>query len=241
MLKPYCSIPCHPIRAANSDKSEMVSQLLYGETFDIIQEVGNWAKIHAFDDYIGWIDSRVVSKKSVDERQKCYVNKLWVELVSDRQEMTVSYGAELNADSDEFDIHSFCFSEKKTVEQIINDVKMFKNTPYLWGGRSSFGLDCSGLIQIVAKVNGYSLPRDASKQAFCGSTVEFQNRKVGDLAFFESDTGKISHVGILNNRDEIWHASAWVRLDAFDEKGIFDSEKKQYSHNLFQIRSVFEE
>lgn len=241
-MKGHCKITCTPIRSEKSDRSEMISQLLYGEIIEIIESQQDWSKIKCADDYVGWIDSRVIeihAKRSSKTQSKCFVNKILSEVTTPHGNLTVTYGAELNADEDEFSIHDFCFGEIKKIEVILADAQLFINTPYLWGGKSSFGLDCSGLIQTVAKVNGYMMPRDAHQQASIGKTIEFAKRQPGDLVYFKNHLGKIVHVGILSSMDKIIHASGWVREDGFNKAGIFDSAQNKISHNFSHIMRIF--
>lgn len=240
MKKNFCCIPCTPVRFEKTDCSEMVSQVLFGESFEIIEKANNWVKISMEDGYIGWIDNRVIEQREVEQDQICFVNKLWTEVSKEGNKIIVPYGSELQADKDEFSIHDFCFNKKNSIEKIISDAEIFLNTPYLWGGRSSFGIDCSGLIQIVAKTNGYKLPRDASDQAKIGLPVSYENRRLGDVVFFKNDLSKIIHVGVLTQKNEIIHSSAWVRKDKFDEKGIFDGFQSKYSHVFSHIMRIFE-
>lgn len=242
-MKGHCIITCTPIRSEMSDRAEMISQLLYGEVFEIIESHQNWTKIKCADDYVGWIDSRVIenqAKKSSKTQSKCFVNKILSEITTPHGNLTTTYGAELNADEDEFSIHDFCFSEIKKIEVILADAQLFINTPYLWGGKSSYGVDCSGLIQTLAKVNGYLMPRDAYQQASIGKTIDFAKRQAGDLAYFKNNSGSIVHVGILSSKDKIIHASGWVREDPIDKTGIFDESRKIHSHHLAEIKRVFQ-
>ena len=241
-MKGHCIITCTPIRSEMSDRSEMISQLLYGEIFEIIESHQNWTKIKCEDDYVGWIDSRVIeiqSKKSKKAQNKCFVNKIFSEITTPHGNIIATYGAELNADEDEFSIHDFCFSETKDTSYLIADAQAFINTPYLWGGKSSYGLDCSGLIQTVAKVNGYMMPRDAYQQASIGQNIDFVRRQAGDLAYFKNNSGKIVHVGILSSEDKIIHASGWVREDEFNKTGIFDAKENKSSHNFSHLMRIF--
>jgi cell wall-associated NlpC family hydrolase len=128
--------------------------------------------------------------------------------------------------------------EKKNKKNIATTAINFLNSPYLWGGKTVFGIDCSGFTQIVFKLNGIKLPRDAYQQAELGEALNFvEEAQVGDLAFFDNEEGKITHVGIILGPDIIIHASGKVRIDKFDHHGIFHSENKSYSHNLRVVKS----
>jgi cell wall-associated NlpC family hydrolase len=116
----------------------------------------------------------------------------------------------------------------------------FLNTAYLWGGRSVFGIDCSGFSQVVYKFLNVCLPRDAWQQAEHGDIVKSLHEAVcGDLAFFDNEEGKITHVGIVLNPHEIIHSSGKVRLDKLDKEGIVNLENKQRTHKLKVIKRYF--
>jgi cell wall-associated NlpC family hydrolase len=118
--------------------------------------------------------------------------------------------------------------------------KTFINTPYLWGGRTHFGIDCSGFVQVLFKLKGIQLKRDASQQAGEGNTVNaISDAIIGDLAFFENGKGKITHVGMLLNREHIIHASGKVKIDLIDQKGIYSEEQGRYTHKLASIKRFF--
>ena len=111
--------------------------------------------------------------------------------------------------------------------------------PYLWGGKSTFGIDCSGLTQQVYKLGGYELPRDAYQQAELGEVLSFvEEAEPGDLAFFDNADGKIIHVGIILGDYKIIHAHGKVRIDPFDSNGIFNTDSQKYSHKLRFIKKV---
>lgn len=240
MKKTCCSIACTPIRLEPSDRSEMVSQLLFGEMFEIIEVSNAWTKIRTeHDGYEGWADTRVISEREISAENMGFTHQLWSSVTIGDRSLILPYGSVLNAEEDEFLIHDFCFGEISEVGKIIEDLEKFLHTPYLWGGRSSFGIDCSGLVQITARVNGYHLPRDAYQQAAVGDFVDYGKHKAGDLAFFHNQEDKIIHVGVLTAEDEIIHASGWVRKDRFDERGIFDEKSGNYSHKFALIRRVY--
>ncbi|MGZ4064345.1 MAG: C40 family peptidase, partial [Bacteroidia bacterium] len=130
-------------------------------------------------------------------------------------------------------------SIRRSAKEITQTAFVFINAPYLWGGRSIFGIDCSGFTQIVYRLNGFKLPRDAYQQAELGHPLSFvEEAQAGDLAFFDNEEGKIVHVGIILDNQEIIHASGQVRVDKFDHYGIFHSENKKYSHMLRVIKRV---
>ena len=126
---------------------------------------------------------------------------------------------------------------KGDIENFVTTAKSFLNVPYLWGGRTHFGIDCSGFTQAVFKLHGINLKRDASMQAEEGSAIEnVQKATLGDLAFFENESGKVTHVGIMLNNWQIIHASGKVKIDSIDEKGIYSEELKRYTHKLHSIK-----
>ncbi len=116
---------------------------------------------------------------------------------------------------------------------------LYLNAPYLWGGKTPFGLDCSGFTQMVYKLNGYTLLRDAAQQATQGEALSFvEESEVGDLAFFDDSEGKIDHVGILMQNNHIIHVHGKVRIDRIDHTGIFNTEMKRYTHQLRVIKKI---
>jgi cell wall-associated NlpC family hydrolase len=124
-------------------------------------------------------------------------------------------------------------------DNIIRTAMEYLNTPYLWGGRSPFGIDCSGFTQIVFRICGIPLKRDAVLQAQHGEMISFINEALpGDLAFFENSVGNITHTGILTGSGKIIHASGRVRIDSVDHHGIYDSETDRYTHTLRVIKRI---
>lgn len=237
----------------------MVTQLLFGEHFAILEtHTDGWSRIrNAADQYEGWVNNRqfrLISKKTFDMlgRNATVLAGDLQEALSIKKEKTtfpVLMGSVLpGCERGKFIIEGTeYFYHGETVKagvkpdrkKIVHTAMLFLHAPYLWGGKSEFGIDCSGFTQVVFRVNGIRLPRDAYQQADMGETLNFvEEAQPGDLAFFDNAAGKITHVGILTDSRHIIHASGMVRLDPFDLHGIYNAEKKSYSHNLRLIKRV---
>tara|TARA_R110000868_G_scaffold358814_3_gene620538 strand:+ start:3892 stop:4641 length:750 start_codon:yes stop_codon:yes gene_type:complete len=243
-----CNLSIVPLRFESSDKSELVSQLLYGDFFKIIEQRKSWSKIRlAFDSYEGWIDNKQYQGISEIDYKKLIksVPKLAVDLVEFIQDKNdelhpILLGSSLNGLSilnhshDGHIIHG-----KKPKRNLIKTAFLYLNSPYLWGGKSPFGIDCSGFTQMVYKLNGYSLFRDASQQATQGDVLSFiEESEPGDLAFFDNNEGAIVHVGIIMKDNYIIHAHGKVRIDRLDHSGIYNVDTKLHTHKLRVIKKI---
>jgi hypothetical protein len=247
MLFAVCTVPVSPMRATPSHKSEMLSQLIFGETCTII-ELGSdqWLKIKcSYDGYEGWCQESQLTEISTEQYQ-LPVDKLSQEWASRIEysggPMMIPFGSPLIAYNKQINYTGECW---KTTDAVITNASIqkiafqFLNTAYLWGGRSVFGVDCSGFTQTVFRFFGISLLRDAWQQATQGDTVEsLQQTRYGDLAFFDNPEGRITHVGILLQPGEIIHASGKVRIDKIDSGGIIKAGKG-YTHKLRSIKRLF--
>lgn len=243
-----CNLSIVPLRAEPSDPSEMVTQVLYGEHFKVLEKRKKWSKIRlAFDKYEGWIDNKQYLEiteeqyTNFDEQDICLSGDL-VEFVNCNQNqlMPIPLGASLGAlDFFQHTFEGYTITNKSEKEHLIETALMFLNTPYLWGGKTSFGIDCSGFTQMVYKLNGYQLLRDASQQATQGEALSFiEESEPGDLAFFDNEEGNIIHVGIMMKDNYIIHAHGKVRVDRIDHTGIYNAERRTHTHNLRVIKRI---
>lgn len=244
-----CPLSIVPVRAEANDRAELVTQLLYGDVFEVISTEKNWMHIRiAFDLYEGWIDIKQSFAIDKDDfhllkRKAFYCSQDLIEFVgtTNNQLIPISMGSNLAALQilqHQFEGNSVNYTsfQKNKIAEI---ALLYLNTPYLWGGKTPFGIDCSGFTQMVYRICGFALQRDASQQARQGEALSFIEESVpGDLAFFDNEEGNIIHVGIVLNDNYIIHAHGKVRIDRLDHTGIFNVDSKTYSHNLRVIKSV---
>lgn len=246
-----------PVRSEAREGAEQITQLLFGEYCSVLTTEGTFSKIeNHFDGYQGWVDSKMLTEISEEEYLTLKSEKVYrtVEPVSDVFCLTDKSIYRFSAGSliphyDEstskfeigglvFQIHpSFItYLPAENVDGIVPTSLVFKNTPYLWGGKNIFGIDCSGFVQVVFSMNGISLPRDASQQFGCGAEIDLEDATAGDLCFFEKE-GRITHVGIYCGEGRIIHASGSVKIETVDNKGIL-STKGFYTHSLAGVRTI---
>lgn len=241
-----------PLRSGPSHKSEMLSQVLFGEKYRIIESIGHWYKIVTlFDDYTGWIDINHIQHSETEGESKGMVlNRPLLCHREDKTRLVLEAGCEIyepdfeqktfNSGKDRFTAAPDFNSLYLTVNESLTDTAMkFINSPYIWGGRIPSGIDCSGFVQLVYKIHNISIPRDSRQQAEFGSGISFIDESVpGDLVFFDDDRGRISHVGMILSQGLVIHASGRVRIDTIDHQGIYKNEISEYSHRLRTIRRI---
>lgn len=247
-----CNLAIIPLRKDPNDRSEQVSQLLFGEFFEILENENQWVLVRSnFDNYEGWIDVKQyfpINKSQFETlcREPFILNGDLIEYVSNSHSLIpITLGATLNfLHFNEINNENLIFDglRKSGIlpkKNLIDSALLYLNAPYLWGGKSPLGIDCSGFTQMVYKLNGYTIPRDASQQAQIGETLSFiEECEVGDLAFFDNEEGKITHVGMVLNDFEIIHASGRVRIDSLDHLGIFNADMNKYSHKLRVLKKI---
>jgi len=246
-----------PIKAEPFDKSEMTSQLLFGDLYEVNAEVNNWKQITCnYDGYTGWIDERQHGSINVNQYEKiaskpqAYTLEIVYPASSSEHHLPLLIGSTLH----HFDGMNFKHNGEKFVYQgqAIDPSKVsftpdlieklctrYLNAPYMWGGKSPFGIDCSGFTQMIMKMIGIKLKRDAYQQAMQGRNVNLVSEaQTGDLAFFDNAEGKIVHTGIIIDQSRIIHACGKVRSDKLDHFGIFNQQTNKYSHKLRLIKRV---
>ncbi len=257
MNKGICILPMVPVREKPSDKSQMINQLLFGDVVQIKDRYKSWLFTEiSHDNYVGWIDEKQINippsaffEEMENEEPVFLTDKYADALGKNGTELSLVMGSRLPG----FDKNTFHIADseyklpenisvlqgKQTREVVIKTAKKHLGAPYLWGGRSYFGNDCSGFTQIVYRICGYNLLRDASQQAEQGTLVSFiVEAKPGDLAFFENEEGTIVHVGMMLNSHQIIHSSGQVRIDTIDHEGIFNEAAKKYTHKLRFIKRL---
>lgn len=243
-----CNLGIVPLRLEPTNTSEMVSQMLYGEYFKILEERGKWSRIRtAFDSCEAWVDNKQYHKISEEdynrfETEEAVLSADLIEFISGENQnlMPVPLGSVLNFTSILNHSHS---GNKTTGKQeksnLIETAFLYLNAPFLWGGKTPFGIDSSGFTQMVYKLNGHKLCRNAADQAKQGESLSFiEESEPGDLAFFDDKDGVITHVGIMMNDNYIIHADGKVRLDRIDHSGIYNADLRRHTHQLRVIKKI---
>jgi len=239
------------VRKDPDDKSEMINQLLFGELTTILETSGKWTKIRSeWDDYEGWIDSKQwlsINEKefqNLKNTQPVLSGQPVSKIHSPDGDIVIVLGSCLpniqnniiSFDTKQYNIDNQIYSKYNSTE-ISSIYKLYLNAPYLWGGRSIFGIDCSGFTQMVFKFQNIRLKRDTQQQAEQGTSVSsISKAQKGDLLFFKNKEQKICHAGIYLGENKIVHASGKVRIDKVDDTGIFRASEKKYSHSIHSIK-----
>jgi len=256
------SIAKIPVRAKPAHQSEMCNEILFGESYTIVDEEGDWLMVQSgWDAYEGWISrgsNTPISQKDFKDLSSsikvyCTAPVQSACISSAKASLYLSMGSRLpffNTRNRQFRINDIIYTlsqdatysgaiSKNVRAAVIETAGQLLNTPYLWGGKSSFGTDCSGFVQTILRIHGINLPRDSSDQSGHGTVVQLtDSHQSGDLAFFHNVEGKITHVGFVASQGLILHASGRVRLDRLDQKGIFNADIDKYTHQLSLIKDL---
>lgn len=249
-----CRLAVVPMRNTASDASEMISQLLFGEHYRVLESSKDqkWLNIqNEYDGYKGWIDKNQHEQISreffeqINNSDYQISTDLITQLTFRGSVHRISMGSVLpllsnplfrDEEQVEYKGKAKPIYQKLSRAALVEMGSTLINTPYLWGGRSSFGIDCSGYTQLLYRLAGYQLPRDSSQQILKGEKITLKEAGPGDLAFFTNKEGKMNHVGLLINNEQVLHASGKVRLDKIDANGIFNHEQNAYTHHLFMVK-----
>jgi len=251
-----CHLNFIAIRNEPSDRSEMVSQMLFGETFQVLISDGDWIKIHLdYDFYEGWVLKKQISELTETAYKRISANNNtcsdeMVTFIQDKNDQLqiLTLGASLPEYKEgKFSLagHTYEFdgdviSGKMAKLNLVRTAYKFVNTPFLWGGRTVFGVDCSGFTQMVYKINGHQLFRDAHQQASQGEVLSFiEECEPGDLAFFDNEAGEIIHTGIVLANNYIIHCNGKVRIDRLDSSGIYNVDTNRHTHKLRVMKQLF--
>jgi hypothetical protein len=252
-----CPLSVIPIRASASHSSEMVSQLLFGELAEVLETKGRqWLRLRChWDNLVGWANANQLqpitpSEFATYQQHFAYCLELTQPVVSDDYFLPVTLGAQL-PDYDGIRLKmggiTFTFSGQAvfpgdmspSVELMLKIARRYLHAPYLSGGRSPFGIDSGGFLQMVFKLLHIRLPREAAQQVFGGEAVDFvEQAQAGDLAFFEDRQGRINHTGIILPEHRIIHAYGKVRVDNVDHFGIYNLEQNRYTHRLRVVKRL---
>jgi hypothetical protein len=250
-----CIVPTAPMRKDDAHRSEMVSQLLFGETAEVLEETKNFTRLRCiYDGYEGWCQSSQLAAVSEEQLQQNseQLTSAWETTIEfNGAPMHLPLGCSLGLLVDgkarigpyAFSFNGIPFDPSTAIvsgDALKERATQYLNTPYLWGGRSVFGIDCSGFAQQVFRFFQQPLPRDAYQQATTGEVVGFLQEAIcGDLAYFDNDEGKITHVGILLNNDTIIHSAGKVRIDKIDSMGIINGDTGERTHRLRIVKRNF--
>ncbi|WP_299664547.1 C40 family peptidase [uncultured Polaribacter sp.] len=255
MLFGICNLSMVPLRAAKADQSEMISQLLFGEHFEVLEKEKNWSKIRlTFDHFEGFIDNKQYVEitanfyHSIVKETPRYSSEILDFVTNKKNELTtIAIGSELPLlqngefflEHQKYTYENSVFEGKLAKHEILKIAFTYLNSPYVWGGKTPFGIDASGFTQMVYKLCGYSLLRDVKEQATQGEVLSFiEESEPGDLAFFDNEEGEIMHVGIILNDYHIIHSYGKVRIDTLDHSGIFNTDLQKHTHTLRVIKKM---
>ena len=247
------------MRAEPSHRAELVNQMLFGEPYEVLEQKGDWLRINTcFYPYEGWIDASLFAPMTENEYQE-YMNSPREVVTNDiifltdlriRFPFRVFLGSQYPKSRDSFfylgetkyELTYPSLEKKKKVpprQTVIESAYLLTRAPYLWGGKTIAGIDCSGLVQVCFQAAGILLPRDASQQALIGESIDFiEEAREGDLVFFDNEEGKITHVGIICELNRVVHASGFVKIERIDQHGIYSYDFKKYTHKLRVIKRI---
>ncbi|WP_158976422.1 C40 family peptidase [Cellulophaga sp. L1A9] len=245
-----CPLSVVPVRLNPEDTSELISQLLYGDHYKVIDTRKFWSKIRiAYDGCEGWVSNlqlKLITEEEynaiVTTNDPAYSNDL-VSFVASPENTLIPIVIGSTVSNASLLQHTFEGSatvKSNEKNKLIEVALLYLNAPYLWGGMTPFGIDSAGFTQLVYKINGHNLLRSPGQQATQGEALSFiEESEPGDLAFFDTNEGIINHVGLIMQNNYVIHVSGTVRIDRIDHTGIFNTTSKTYTHKLRVIKKIF--
>ena len=248
-----CTVAAAPIRKEPSHRSEMVNQILFGDTLQVLEEKDEWRRIKTiYDDYDGWLTYHLISgidEKLATQPTEYFASGITNPVTLPDQLITSPMGSSLTGFDEESrllwdDKYKYHGTYRNVTSGYNEDILLklvhqWINAPYLWGGKTYMGVDCSGFVQTIFKVLGVKLKRDAwQQQEQCTGSLQPEEAMLGDLAFFSNDANRVIHVGIILHQQQIIHASGKVRIDKLTKEGIMNKETNQLTHKLYSIGKV---
>jgi hypothetical protein len=249
-----CTVAAAPVRKEPSHKTEMVSQLLFGETVEVLEKKAEWFFIRTiYDQYEGWITYHLVEEieKEFAFDIDRYICSGLNNLIGEPYDFfCIPMGSSLTGFQKSTKklwknklVYRGAYNDTKKgfdLSKVSETAKLWINVPYLWGGKTIMGVDCSGFVQTIFKLNGIRLLRDAYQQATQGKEItNLSEIKGGEVAFFKNEQERITHVGILLSNNQIIHASGKVRIDKIDEEGIINVHTGKRTHQLHSMKRFF--
>jgi hypothetical protein len=252
-----CRLALVPVRNGPGDAAEQVTQLLFGDHYEVhsVSPDKKWISIRIITDQCeGWIDAS--QHHSITPEYLEQINQADFKITMDiaatilykKSPLTIVMGSIVPISTSElfkmeeqlaFNGESKSLSVRRDFEFLRTIALKYMNAPYQWGGKSPFGIDAGGLVQMVFKIAGYPMARHVGQQVVQGKKLKSIGEfKPGDLAFFSDKAGKPFHVGILLEEDRIIHSSGRVRIDHLNEEGILNAETKIYTHPLAEVRRI---
>lgn len=255
MLYGICNVSIASLRTMPTNISEMINQVLFGESFYVLEKQKEWSKIKlSFDDSEGYIDNKQYTETTEDfflkltSSQNFYSSEIIDFITHNKNELTtiplgtnlpLFKNGELKINTVNYEYEGDFYSGQKPKEYTLKIAYSYLNSPFLWGGKTPFGIDAAGFTQMVYKLCGYQLFRDVKEQATQGEVLSFiEESEIGDLAFFDNEEGEIIHVGIILNDYNIIHSFGKVRIDTLDHSGIFNADLQKHTHKLRVIKKI---
>jgi gamma-D-glutamyl-L-lysine dipeptidyl-peptidase len=253
-----CRLAVVPIRKEPNDLTEQMTQLLFGDHYEVTESSKDkkWFRIRVFGDQSeGWMDAKqhhAITKDYFDQINLVDF-KITTEVTSwilyKKNPLSIVMGSIVPISASElfkieeqfaFNGESKSSGQRRDFEFLKSVALRYLHAPFQWGGKSPFGIDASGFVQMVFKISGYSLFRNSQQQSQQGKSIKnVSEAKPGDLVFFHGKDNKINHSGILLDDAKIIHSFGRVRIDHLMEEGILNTESKIFTHSFNSIRRIF--